>query len=80
MKENQDSEIKIDVQNDEKSIVKFGLGLTAFFFFVAVLMFVILGFLYFGNEPLTSATYFAISIFFFIVGRKYIASTFYKQL
>ena len=79
MEENRNLETRIDIQSDYKSILKFGFGLTAFFFFVAVCMFILLGILYFDNEPFSSITYFGASIFFFIVGRNYMSNTFYKE-
>ena len=70
---------RIEIKNENKSILKFGFGLTAFFSFFAVLMFILLGILYFNNEPFTSIIYFGIAIFFFVVARNYIANTFYQE-
>lgn len=70
---------RIEIKNENKSILKFGFGLTAFFSFFALLMFILLGILYFKNEPFTSIIYFGIATFFFVVARNYIANTFYQE-
>jgi len=69
----------IEIKNESKSILKFGFGLTVFFSFVAVFMFILLGILYLKQEPFSSIIYFGLAIFFFIVARKYIENIFYKE-
>jgi hypothetical protein len=79
MKEIRNQEKRIEIKNENKSIVKFGFGLTAFFSFFSVFMFALLGFLYFKKEPFSSLLYFGLAVFFFVVARNYIANTFFKE-
>ena len=72
-------EKRIEIKNENKSILKFGFGLTAFFAFFSVFMFALLGVLYFKKEPFSSILYFGIAIFFFVVARNYMANTFYQE-
>ncbi|MFH6996051.1 hypothetical protein [Flavobacterium sp. FlaQc-48] len=77
--ENTNTETRINIKKDNKAILKFGFGFTAFLSLVATGGFAFIGILQIKEDILFSLLFFGLAILLYIIAKKYIASTFYDE-
>ncbi|MFB3389851.1 hypothetical protein [Flavobacterium sp. LAR06] len=77
--DNKIHETRVDIKNNDKAILKFGFGFTAFVSLSATVGFVFIGISQIKEDTLFSLLFFALAFFLYIVAKRYIASAFYSE-
>lgn len=77
--ENKIHETRVDIKKNDKAILKFGFGFTAFVSLSATIGFIFIGISEIKKDVLFSLLFFGLAFFLYIVAKKYIASAFYSE-